>query len=226
MIIIIASLFAAALLSLPFAGSVLRILKLPACGMIGKLAIFSPQDAFLIYMRVSFLTGFALALPVVLYQCWGFISPAIEDRFRRYIGHFIISCSIAFLAGSLFSYYILLPRALKFLLSFGADEFNPLISANSYISFVVGLILSCGLMFQMPVVSFILSKIGLVNAALLRKKFGVAIVIIFIVAAIVTPTTDIFNMMLLAVPMLGLYEISIWTSALARRNPGKPGNSV
>jgi len=216
-IIVLASLCVTTIFSLPFAGHVLKILKLPAAGIVGKLAVFSPQDAFLIYMRVSFLTGFIIALPVILYQFWAFLVPAIEERFKQYLVYFIMSCSIAFVSGSLFSYFILLPKALTFLLSFGVDELNPIIAADSYISFVVGLILSCGLMFQMPILSFILTRIGLINSRALRNKFGIAIVAIFVVAAVITPTTDVFNMMLLAIPMLFLYEISIWVSAVTGR---------
>ncbi len=220
-IIALISLCVSTALSLPFAGQALRILKLPAAGIVGKLAVFSPQDAFLIYMRVSFLAGFIIALPVILYQFWAFIAPAIEERFKQYLVYFIISCSVAFVSGCLFSYFILLPKALTFLLGFGVDELNPIIAADSYISFVVGLILSCGLMFQMPILSFILTKIGLINARVLRKKFGLAVIAIFVVAAIITPTTDVFNMMILAIPMLFLYEISIWVSVLARRNAAR-----
>ena len=215
-IIVLVSLLITTIFSLPFAGHVLKILKLPAAGVVEKLAVFSPQGAFIIYMRVSFLAGFVIALPVILYQFWAFLAPAIEKRFKQYMAYFIISSSIAFVSGILFSYFILLPKALAFLLSFGADELNPIIAADSYISFVIGLILSCGLMFQMPIVSFILTKIGLINARVLRKKSGIAVIAIFAVAAVITPTTDLFNMTLLAIPMLCLYEISIWVSVMAK----------
>ncbi len=216
-IIVLISLLVTTVLSLPFAGSVLRILKLPAAGVLGKLVVFKPQDAFMIYMRISFLAGFVLALPVILYQFWAFFAPAIEKRFKKYLVYFIISGSAAFALGCAFSYYILLPKALTFLLSFGVDELEPVIAADSYISFVIGLIFCCGFIFQMPIFSFILTKVGLINAGMLRKKFGIAVVAIFVVAAVITPTTDVFNMMALAIPMLFLYEISIWVSAVTGR---------
>lgn len=208
--------------SLPLSTYLLKILKLPAANLIGKLAFFSPQEAFLIYMRVSFLCGFFIAFPVISYQFWAFVSPAVEERFKRHIAYFIISCSIAFIAGCLFSYFILIPKALKFLLSFGSDDLEPVISATQYISFVTSIILSCGLVFQMPILSYLLTKLGLINAGMLRKKFGVAIVVIFVVAAVITPTTDVFNMLLLAIPMLFLYVISIWISAFAGRTRTRP----
>jgi sec-independent protein translocase protein TatC len=216
-IIILISLLVTTVLCLPLAGSVLRILRLPAAGVLGKLVVFKPQDAFLIYMRIGFLSGFVLALPVILYQFWAFVAPAIEKRFKKYLVYFIIFATAAFALGCVFSYYILLPKALTFLLSFGADELEPVISADSYISFVIGLIFCCGFIFQMPIFSFILTKVGLINAGMLRKKFGIAVVAIFVAAAVITPTTDVFNMMLIAIPMLFLYEISIWVSALTGR---------
>jgi sec-independent protein translocase protein TatC len=102
------------------------------------------------------------------------------------------------------------------LLSFGKDILAPVISAKEYISFVVSIILGCGLIFQMPIVSFILTKAGLLNARLLRKQAKWAILLIFIIAAVITPTTDAINMLIFAVPMLILYEVSIWVSLLAR----------
>jgi len=102
--------------------------------------------------------------------------------------------------------------ALKFLLNIGKDELEPVISATRYISFVTGLMLACGIVFEMPVLSFFLTRIGVVNAGMLRRKFLYAVIIIMIVAAVITPTGDAFNMLMLAIPMLALYEASIWVS--------------
>jgi len=110
----------------------------------------------------------------------------------------------------------LIPPALKFLLSFGGDMLQPLISAQKYISFLTTLIFGCGLVFEMPVLSFVLTKLGIVHARVLRNKYKYAIVIIFIIAAVITPTTDVFNMTLMAGPMIFLYELSIWVSFFAR----------
>ena len=203
------------LLCLPFSSHLLKVLKHPASGTITTLAFFSPQDAFVIYMRVGFLFGFVIALPVVLYQVWAFIAPAVEERFKRYAAFFIVASFAAFIAGCLFAYFLLLPNALRFLLSLGADDLVPVIAADKYISFVVAIILCCGAVFEMPVASFILTKVGLCNARLLRKKFGIALIVIAVIAAVMTPTTDVFNMMLLMLPMALLYEASIWVSFFA-----------
>ena len=215
-IICLFALGGATLLSLPFASQLLKILKLPARGAIDRLVFFSPEEAFLIYMRISILCAFTISIPVILYQLWGFCSPAMEARLRKHSGFFIISCSISFIAGAIFAYFILLPPALKFLLGFAKEDLEPLISAGKYISFITGIIFASGLVFQMPVLSFILAKLGVINSRTLRRKYKYAIVIIFIVAAVITPTPDAFNMSLLALPMLCLYEISIWITHFAK----------
>jgi len=204
------------LLSFPFATYGLKILKLPASGEIEKLVFFSPQEGFLIYMRIAFLSGLILSLPLILYQVWAFVLPAIEEKRKRQMVFFVFFCSLTFITGCLFAYFVLIPPALRFLLSFAKDNLQPVISANKYISFVISLILACALVFQMPVLSFILSKLGIINWRILRKKYKYAVVIIFIGAAIITPTGDVFNMLILALPMLFLYELSIWVSFFAQ----------
>lgn len=209
----------ASVISLPFATNLLKILKIPTKDIIEKLAFFGPQEAFLIYMRIAFLCGLTVSMPIILYQVWAFVSPAIEERLKKYSAYFILFCSLSFIAGCLFAYFILIPPALKFLLSFAKDDLEPVISAQKYISFVISLILGCGLVFQMPVLSFILTKAGALNSRILRDKYKYAILVIFIVAAVITPTADAFNMLILAMPMLLLYEISVWISFLARAKP-------
>lgn len=218
-IISLAALGVTTLLVLPFASQLLKILRLPARGVIDRLAFFSPEEAFLIYMRVGILCGFTISMPVILYQLWGFCSPAMEVRVRKHSAFFIMSCFLSFVVGALFAYFILLPPALKFLLGFAKEDLEPVISAGKYISFITGLIFASGLVFQMPVLSFILAKLGVINSKALRKKYKYAIVIVFIVAAVITPTPDAFNMSLLALPMLCLYEISIWVAYLAKHRP-------
>ncbi|MCM8829735.1 MAG: twin-arginine translocase subunit TatC [Candidatus Omnitrophica bacterium] len=200
----------------PFSRYVLRILKLPGCSVIDKLVFFSPQEGFLIYLRISFLIGLVLAFPVILYQVWAFIAPAIEKKFRRYILNFVFSGTIFFVIGMCFIYFILLPPAFKFLLSFASTEMEPVISATRYISFVIALLVAGGLVFQMPVLSFLFTRIGLINWRFLKDKFKYAVVIIFILAALITPTVDIFNLLLLAIPMIFLYGASIFVSFLVR----------
>ncbi len=206
-------------LSFPLTSQLLKILKRPAFGIIENLVFFSPQEAFLIYMRIAVICGLTISMPVILYQIWAFISPAVEEKFRRHVGSFVVFCSLSFATGCLFAYFILIPPALKFLLSFAGEDLEPVISATKYISFVTSLVLGCGLVFQMPMLSFFLTKLGVISSRLLRKKYKYAVIIIFIVAAIITPTPDAFNMFMLAGPMIFLYEMSIWVSFVAGRKP-------
>ena len=202
----------------PFSGPLLKILKFPAQGMIDKLVFFSPQEAFMVYFKIAMASGFVLSIPIILYQIWAFVSPAIGGRFKRYSFLFIFFSFLAFVSGALFAYFFLLPAALKFLLSFGRGELEPVISVGKYISFAVAIILGTGLVFEMPMASFILSKAGIINHRFLRKKFKYAVLVIFIAAAIITPTPDVINMTLLAIPMLLLYEMSIWVSFFSRKS--------
>lgn len=215
-IVSLATLGIASIASFPFASVLLWFLKRPAAGHIEKLVFFSPQEAFNIHMQVAVLCGWFISMPVILYELWAFISPAIEERLRRHIVFFVSFGFIAFVGGGIFAYFFLLPPALKFLLSFGGAELQPLISAQKYISFLTTVILGCGLVFQMPILSLLLTKLSIVNARILRNKYKYAIVIIVIAAAAITPTTDIMNMLLLAGPMILLYEISIWVSFFSR----------
>ena len=212
---------AATLASIPLATLMLRFLKYPAAGLIGRLVFFGPEEAFLIYMKISFMLGLVIAFPVIMSQLWIFIAPAVEDRIKRHAILFVLSSSLVFIIGCLFSYFILLPAALKFLLGLGGGELEPMISATRYISFVCGLMLACGLVFEMPVLSFFLTRINVIDSRILRKKFKYALIAVAIIAAIVTPTGDAFNMTMLALPMLGLYEISIWVSYFADNKRGE-----
>jgi len=196
----------------PFTSKVLTILRAPSSGMIEKLVFFNPAEAFLIHIKIAFFTGLVISVPVILYQLWAFISPAIGHKTKRHGILFLISSIGTFALGVSFGFFVLLPTALKFLLTFAGDALEPVISVSSYMSFVLGLTLGCGLVFEMPVLSFLLSKLGIINHRFLRSVWKYAVIIIFIIAAIVTPTPDVFNMTILALPMLFLYEVSIWVS--------------
>ena len=175
-IICLAALGVSSIASFPFASVLLWILKLPADGLIKKLVFFSPQEAFNIHMQVAVLCGWFISMPVILYQLWAFISPAIiEERARRYIAFFVSFGFITFFGGGLFAYFVLIPPALKFLLSFGGPELEPVISAQKYIAFLATIILGCGMVFQMPVLSLILTKLRIINARILRSKYKYAI---------------------------------------------------
>lgn len=205
----------AAGVSFNYCSLLLGILKRPLSGIVDKLVFFSPQEALAVYLNISFAFGLLFSLPIILYQIWKFIEPASGDKFKKKAFIFVGGVFASFISGAAFAYFILIPPALKFLLGFAGSELQPLISAQQYISFVVWTALATGIVFEMPVVSYILTKMGIINSRALRAKYRYAIVGIFIAAAILTPTSDIFNMLLFAAPMLVLYELSIWVSKLA-----------
>jgi len=202
----------------PFASAVLRFLKRPAAS-VEQLAFFGPEEALVVLIRIGLFCGVFLAAPVILWQAWLFVAPAVSCRVKRSTALFVVASTVVFLLGSGFAYGILLPAALRFLLGLADETLVPLLSASRYISFVTGFILACGFVFQMPVVMFFLGRLGVAQPAWMRRHYGPALVGIFVLAAVITPTTDIVNMLLLALPMVGLYELSIWSCWLAvRRN--------
>ncbi len=207
----------AAIVSVSFSKRILGLLRFPARGVIEKLAFFSPQEVAVVYVKIAVFSSLILSVPIILYQVWRFVSPALEEGQKKHIVIFIFCASMAFFLGGAFGYFGLAPISLKFLINLAGGELVPVISISKYISFVLALILGCGLVFEMPVLIWLLTKIGIVNAALLRKRRKYAIAAIFILAAIITPTTDPFNMCLLAMPMLILYEVSIWVSRWNQR---------
>lgn len=203
--------------SFSYSAFLFGIMKRPLAGIVEKLVFFSPTEALTLYLNISFAAGLTLSMPLLLYQVWKFVEPAVPDRVKSGPFLFVASVTAFFLAGALFSYFVLIPPALKFLLGFAGPDLQPVISAQSYISFVVWTVLGTGLVFEMPVLSYVLTRMGVLNHRFLREKYRYAIVGILVVAAIITPTPDIFNMFLFAAPMVFLYELSIWISRFAGR---------
>lgn len=204
-------------LSFFFIEKLLRILKHPAGDELGTLAVFSPTAAILCFIKIAFFTGLFFSLPVLLYQTWMFVRPAVMERTARRGVFFITIGTALFILGVLFSYEVLIPAALSFLLGIGKNELQMLISLDSYVSFVLFFLLGGGLVFEMPVVVFMLSRFGVLTADKMIRGWRVAIVGILITAAVLTPTPDVVNMVFLAIPMLALYLVSILVSTWAVR---------
>ncbi len=202
-------------LSFFFIEKLIRILKHPAGDELGTLAVFSPTAAILCFIKIAFFTGLFLSLPVLLYQTWMFVRPAVVERTARRGVLFIGIGTALFIAGVLFSYEVLIPAALSFLLGIGKNELQMIISLDSYVSFVLFFLLGGGLVFEMPVIVFMLSKFGILTAGKMIRGWRVALVGILIGAAILTPTPDVVNMLFLAIPMLTLYLVSIVVSGWA-----------
>ena len=198
-----------------FVQDLLLILKIPAGSALGMLSVFSPTAAILSFIKIGLAGGLILSIPIVLYQIWMFARPAMEDRVARLGLWFVLFGTLLFISGGIFSYFFILPASLKFLLSVGRGELQFLISLDSYVSFVLFLLLGGGIIFQMPLVVLVLSKIGVITAGQMIRGWRIAIVVILILAAFITPTPDLVNMALMALPMIALYIISIGIAKFA-----------
>jgi sec-independent protein translocase protein TatC len=174
-----------------------------------RLIVTTAPESFTLYVTVSLYSAIALAIPFLLLQVWGFISPALYKHERAYVTPFILLSSISFVLGAAFAYYILFPPAVRYLLSLGSD-FRLLLRATDYFDFITLIMLAMGIIFQMPAVTYVLSRIGIISSGMLLRSWKLAVVVILIVAAVVSPTGDIPNMMLFAAPMMVLYVVSIF----------------
>ncbi len=188
-----------------------NILFAPATKTIPPLSIINlrPYGQFLIYMEVIFIGGAVISVPNVIYQIWKFVEPALKPNERRYVTAVVIFTSVCFLGGVVFSYYLMLPAALGFFANFGSTIIENKISADEYMSFVLSMVLAAGIVFELPMLSFFLSKIGILKPEFMRKYRKHAIVAILLLAGIVTPGPDITSQLMLGIPLLLLYEISI-----------------
>ncbi len=168
-----------------------------------------PFGQFTLYMEVILIGGIVVSIPNILFQIWKFIEPALQPGERKYITAIVFFSTFCFLAGISFAYFIMLPTALNFFVDFGTEFIDNKIAANEYMRFVISLCIAAGIVFELPMVSFFLSKLGILKPSFMRKYRKHAIVIILILAGILTPSPDITSQLLLGVPLFLLYEISI-----------------
>ncbi len=189
-----------------------------------KLIFLSPTEGFMIYIKISLFAGLILGLPVLFYQIWKFVRPGLYQKEAKYTIRIVFFSTLFFALGALFSYFIAVPFGLKFLLGFASDQIEPSIRIIEYLKFITFLILVFGIVFELPLLSFFLTKLGLITPQFLRTKRRYGIVAIFIAAAVLTPSPDVFNQLLLAIPLIVLYEISIWVSKAALPKQDDPKN--
>ena len=206
-------------ISFVFAKQIFEILKSPA-GEI-NLIFIEMTEMIGIYMRVSLVSGIILAMPYLVYQLIMFVSPALTSREKKRVYLILPWIALMFVGGVIFAYFILVPPAVKFLITFGSDIATPQIKIGNYISIVSRLLLSIGLVFEMPVVTTFLARLGIITPKWLSDKRRPAIILAFILAAIITPTFDPVNQTLVAAPLIVLYEMSIWLAKLVQRKPPK-----
>lgn len=197
-------------LSFTFAEQIIRFLLVPSG--VAKCVALGPTENFATFMRVSLFAGIALAMPVVLYEIFKYIDPALLPKERRFvitIGPFVL---LLFVAGMAFCYLLLLPQALGFLTNIGGNVIENQLRCSEYLSFVTTFILGMGVVFQMPAIIFILTRVGVVDRSWLGKQRRFVFLGTFLVGALITPTPDPFNQALVALPMYLLFELGLLIS--------------
>lgn len=172
-------------------------------------------QAFFTYMKIAFFSSLVLTSPFILYQVWKFIAPALLPGEKKYMVPFVLSSTLLFTGGVLFGYFVVLPPAFQFFVSFNNQYLQAMISFNEYLSLFIKFLLGFGLSFQLPVLVFFLAKLGIVTDKMLSRYRKYSILFIFIVAAILTPSPDALSQILMAIPLLFLYEISIFIAKFA-----------
>lgn len=177
---------------------------------VGTVYFRQPTGAFMLRIKLAGFAGLVMAIPVILFQFWRFVIPGLYKREVKYLVPVTILGTLFFFGGGAFCFLGVIPNAIKFLQDFGTENVRPLIDVSDYFSFVFWMCVAFGAVFQLPIVAYFLGRIGLITAKTLRKGRRFAIIAILVVAAVITPTPDAFSMMLLAVPLYVLYEISIF----------------
>lgn len=181
-----------------------------------KLIVTTALEPFAIYVKVSLYAAIAVSVPFLLYQIWAFIAPGLYPHERKYVTPFVTLSSVFFVLGAATAYYVIFPPAAKYLLGLGED-FRLLLKADDYFDFIILLMLGMGLVAQMPAITYVLARMGVITARWMIKTWRIAFIVILIVAAVVSPTNDIPNMLLFALPMFVLYVISIVVAWIAGR---------
>lgn len=174
----------------------------------GKLYYMNPAEAFFSYLQVSIFVGFLISSPIIAYQVWAFIVPALSNQEKRALIFLVPLSLILFAIGLVFSYYLALPAGIKFFMGFASEDLQPLFSLGQYLSFVLSFLLPFGFIFELPLIIIVLAKLGFVNSAFLKSKRKVVFVLSFVVGALIAPTPDVISQCMVAIPLIMLYEMS------------------
>ncbi len=178
-----------------------------------KLAFLGVTEPLILFVKVAGLGAIFLTSPVILYQLWRFVAPGLYSRERRLVLPFILAGTFFFLLGGVFAYTVAFPFAVEFLIGMG-EQFEAVVTVDRYFSFLLTVILGMSMMFELPIFIFCLAVVGIVEVKTLVKHFRWAVLLIFIVAAVITPTPDVFNLMIFALPTIGLYVLGVAAAAL------------
>ena len=182
---------------------------------------FTPLEAFTTHIKIAIFIGIFVSFPFLLYQSWAFIGPGLTKTERKISFSYMFFGLLLFLTGNMFGYFILIPLGLKFLLGFGTEYLQPLMNVSKYIGFIFWCLLGSGILFQLPLMLFFLIKLGVVDVETVRKHRPEAIVIILILCAIITPTGDFFTLLLITVPLLILFELSVFIAGITQKKSKK-----
>ncbi len=210
-----------------FSKQIFYFVSLPLLEVLPKennLIFTALPEAFFTYLKISFFTGIIVASPYIFYQIWKFVSPGLYPHEKKYVAPFVIISTIFFVTGILFAYFVVFPYGFKFFLSFQNEYIKALPTMKQYLSFTLKLLFAFGVIFELPVFMYFLAKIGVVNSILLTKNRRYVLVLIFVVAAILTPP-DVFTQFLMAVPLILLYEISIFVVKYVEKRRRKKNES-
>ncbi len=180
-----------------------------------------PFGQLFMFVQVAIMGGIVVSLPNLFYQLWKFIAPALRKPERKYISAIVTFSSLSFLMGILFAYYVMLPLVLSFAAKFGSQQISNEFAIDEYLSLIISIMLASGVVFEMPMISYFLTKLGILTPKFMRKFRKHSIVIILVAAAFLTPGTDPVSQIVLAVPLVLLYEISILISQLSQRKKEK-----
>ena len=216
-------LLAGTLIALPFSARLTDWLARPVTKLGYELVFTAPAEALWVQMKVGLIAGLFIATPGILWQVWAFIAPGLYEHEKKYAAPFVIIGSLLFLLGGAFALLVVIPFAIQFLVSFGVEKgAQPMLSIASYTDFILKFTLAFGLVFELPVIITLLSMLGVVTPQFLSKNRKYAILINFIIAAILTPTPDVVNQTLMAGPLCILYEVGIIAARIFGRRPAKP----
>lgn len=189
-----------------------------------KLAFTTLTAPFMLYMKVAFLASLFFMSPFVFVQIWYFVAPGLYRKEKKYAVPFVLMTTFFFSLGALFAYFIVFPWACRFFLTLGRD-FQPVITVDQYFGFALKVILGIALVFELPTLVFFLAKMGLVTARWMVKNFKYAVLLVFVIAAVITPTPDVITQSIVAIPMLALYGLSILIALAVGRGKDKARSS-
>jgi sec-independent protein translocase protein TatC len=212
------------LISYGFKEKLFEVLTRPLVSVMksGDTLIFTGlPEAFFTYLKVSFLSGVGLATPVILYEFWMFVAPGLYAKERKVLIPVVLLSTLFFVGGALFGYFVVFPFGFKFFMSFATETIRPLPSMREYLSFASKLLLAFGLVFELPLVITFLARLGIVSVDFLKKNRKYAILVFFTVAAILTPP-DVVTQILMAIPLIALYEISIIGAKIFSKKETEP----